>query len=123
MGASQVNAATQAIVEKKVREQASILEKAPYGYRPAIGYQAGRLLGPVEGPSYGLEMNSFTNSTPLIPASPERFEKRFERRAQGYSKINAIDQPEDVLAFDREEAYSPKANGIHTATFPVKVSA
>jgi hypothetical protein len=40
MGASQVNAATQAIVEKKVREQASILENAPYGYRPAIGYQA-----------------------------------------------------------------------------------
>jgi hypothetical protein len=123
MGASQVNAATQAIVEKKVREQASILEKAPYGYRPAIGYQAGRLLGPVEGPSFGLSMNTYPDSTPLIPTSPERFEKRFERRAPGYSKVNPIDKPEDVLAFDREEAYGPKTNGILTAALPVKVSA
>jgi hypothetical protein len=67
-----------------------------------------------------IDMN---NSTPLIPASPERFEKRFERRAPGYSKVNAIDKPEDVLAFDKEEVYGPNANGIHTATFPIKVSA
>jgi hypothetical protein len=68
-------------------------------------------------------MDTYSDSTPLIPASPELFEKRFERRAPGYSKIDAIDKPEDVLAFDREEAYGPKGNGIRTAALPVKVSA
>jgi hypothetical protein len=68
-------------------------------------------------------MNMYPDSMPLIPTSPGRFEKRFERRTPDYSKINAIDKPEDFLAFDREEAYGPKANGIRTAALPVKVSA
>jgi hypothetical protein len=46
-------------------------------------------------------MNTYPDSTPLIPTSPERFEKRFERRAPGSSNINAIDKPEDILAFGR----------------------
>ncbi|KAI9054465.1 hypothetical protein LZ554_001627 [Drepanopeziza brunnea f. sp. 'monogermtubi'] len=79
MGALQDSAETQAMVEGKVREKAAILEQAPYGYRPAIGYQAGRLLRPVNGPSYGLDMNTFPGSTILIPASAERFERKSPR--------------------------------------------
>ncbi|KAH7346518.1 hypothetical protein BKA65DRAFT_551425 [Rhexocercosporidium sp. MPI-PUGE-AT-0058] len=103
MGALQNTPETQATVESKVRENAAILEKAPFGYRPAIGFQAGRLLPPVDGPSYGMEMNTFPESTPLIPASAERFEKRFERRSLGYSELAAIEKPEDVLTFDKSE--------------------
>ncbi|KAL2069645.1 hypothetical protein VTL71DRAFT_14324 [Oculimacula yallundae] len=80
MGALQNTAELQLAVEKKVRDNSAILEKAPYCYRPAIGFQAGRLLPPVDGPSYGLDMNTFSKSTMLIPASTKRFEKQFERR-------------------------------------------
>lgn len=95
MGAAQVSAATQAAVEQKVRKNAEILEKAPYGYRSAVGFQAGRLMARVNGPEYGLRMNAFNDSTPFIPASPERFDKRFERRGPGFSKIQAIETPTD----------------------------
>jgi hypothetical protein len=78
MGAMQIFQATQAAAEKKVHENAARLEKAPYGYRSPVSFQAGRLLGRIEGPEYGLCMNAFNESTPFIPASPERFEKRFE---------------------------------------------
>ncbi|KAJ5051705.1 uncharacterized protein L3040_001478 [Drepanopeziza brunnea f. sp. 'multigermtubi'] len=84
MGAPQDSAETQAMVDEKVRENAAVLEQAPYGYRPAIGYQAGRLLRPVDGPSYGLDMNTFPELTILIPASTERFENKFQRRALGF---------------------------------------
>jgi hypothetical protein len=124
MGALQQFPATQAVVEQKVRDNAALLEKAPYGYRPAIGFQANRLLAPVDGPSYGLPKNAFADSTPSTPASPERFEKQYERRGPGYSKIDAIDRPEDVLAFNSDEAYGPKTNGKHSVITPmVKVSA
>ncbi|KAH9214158.1 hypothetical protein DL95DRAFT_524084 [Leptodontidium sp. 2 PMI_412] len=123
MGALQNTPETQAAVESKVRENAAILEEAPFGYRPAIGFQAGRLLPPVDGLSYGMNMNTFPESTPLIPASAERFEKLFERRSLGYSKLAAIEKPEDVLAFDNDEANIPKVNGNHSPYNMVKVSA
>lgn len=115
MGALQNSAETQARVEKKVRENAAILEKAQYGYRPAIGYQAGRLLRPVDGASYGLDMNTFPAPTPLIPASAERFEKQYQCRAPGFSKVGAIETPEDVVAFDEGEAIHAKVRRIHVS--------
>lgn len=123
IGALQNTPETQAAVESKVRENAAILEEAPFGYRPAIGFQAGRLLPPVDGLSYGMNMNTFPESTPLIPASAERFEKLFERRSLGYSKLAAIEKPEDVLAFDNDEVNIPKVNGNHSPYNMVKVSA
>lgn len=123
MGALQNTPETQAAVETKVRENAAVLEEAPFGYRPAIGFQAGRLLPAVAGPSYGLDMNTFPESTPLIPASAERFEKQYERRSLGYSKLAAIEKPEDVLAFDKSEANIPKPNGLHHSPKMVQVSA
>lgn len=123
IGALQNTPETQAAVEPKVRENATILEKFPYGYRPAIGFQAGRLLSPVDGPSYGLDMNTFPASTPVILASAARFEKQFERRSLGYSKLAAIKKPEDVLAFDKSEANILEVNDFHTPSKMVEVSA
>ncbi|CZS92774.1 uncharacterized protein RAG0_03286 [Rhynchosporium agropyri] len=111
MGALQNTAETQTAAEKKVRENAAVLEKAPYGYRPAIGFQVGRLLPLVEGPSYGLEMNSFPKSAPLMPASTERFEKKYERRSVG-SKLTVIEKAEDVVVFDNAGV---KLSGIREA--------
>lgn len=124
MGALQNSAEAQVAVEKKVRENAAILEKAPFGYRPAIGFQAGRLLPPVDGPSYGMDMNTFPEWTILIPASDKRFEKEFERRSLGFSKIAAIiEKPEDVVAFDKGEANISKTNGFHSPSGMAQVSA
>ncbi|KAK0120092.1 hypothetical protein ONS95_011505 [Cadophora gregata] len=123
MGALQNTPETQAAVETKVRQNAAILETALYGYRPAIGFQAGRLLPPVDGPSYGLDMNTFHKSTPQVPASTKRFEKQFERRSLGYSKLAAIEKPEDVLAFDKSETKIPKIDGFLSPSKMVKVSA
>ena len=39
MGVRQKSHKAQVAVENKVRHDAAILEKAPYGYRPAIGFQ------------------------------------------------------------------------------------
>jgi hypothetical protein len=49
MGAVQVSPEAQAAVESKVRKNAEILEQAPYGYRPAVGFQYARLVAPIEG--------------------------------------------------------------------------
>lgn len=67
MGLAQVSSVSQATVEKKVVEKASELRGAPYGYRPAIGYQYGRLLPPVDGPEYGSLLHTYTEKTPIIP--------------------------------------------------------
>ncbi len=67
----------------------------------------------MDGPSYGLLKNAFPDSTPLTPASPERFEKQYERRGPGYSKIDAIERSEDVLAFNSDEAYGPSTYVTH----------
>ena len=112
MGAAQNSPATQAAVESKVRQQAAILEQAPYGYRSAVGYQEGRLLEPIDGPEYGSPVNVFTKSTPLIPSSAELFDERFERRGPGFSKILDIEKPKDVTHFDVIEAYGSMENGM-----------
>ena len=121
MGVSQSSAEIQSVVENKVRQNAAQLEKAPYGYRPPVGYQLARLVGPVPGPSYGMSMNAFTDATPITPASIERFEKRFERRAPGFSKIGEIEKPEDIIAYDGDESYST-TNGVHTALPHIEAS-
>ena len=116
MGASQKFPAAQIAVEKKVRDMAAVLEKAPYGYRPAIGFQKNRLLPPVPGPSYGSDVNSFAPSTPLTPASVKRFDKEYEKRGLGYSRLDAIEKPEEIFAFNSEEAYGSKTNGTISAS-------
>jgi hypothetical protein len=108
MGAPHRHPATQSAIEQKVRENAAALENAPYGYRPAIGFQAARLLGPVDGPAYGLEMNTFPKDTPTTPNNPTRFTREYERRGGGFSKVETIEKPEDVLLFDPKEAVQPQ---------------
>ena len=129
-------------MEKKVRQQVAVLEKADMRYRPAIGFQAARLVAAIPGPAYGstgkcdseyaplamnnldsqLTVNAFPASTPLTPASVERFHKKYERRSVAYSKIDIIEAPEEILAFDSREAYL-QPNGIHPASGQIKVSA
>ena len=48
-------------------------------------------------------------STPVTPASVERFENKFERRALGFAKLNTIDKAEDVVYFDKDKAYGHPA--------------
>lgn len=108
MGAFQVSHASQLTVEQKVREKATQLARSPAGYRPAIAYQAGRLLEAVEGPEYGADLNRYAKDTPIIPSSDERFEKKYEQRGPGFSKIGVIEEPQDIIAFDKDEAYSRK---------------
>jgi hypothetical protein len=65
-------------------------------------------------------MNTFNESTPFIPASPERFEKRFERRGPGFSKIDSIDKPEDVMAYDGDKVYDGRpTSGLFLSSIPV----
>jgi hypothetical protein len=104
MGAPHPHPKTQAAIEQKVREMADELEKASYGYRPAIGWQADRLMPPVDGPTYGLDMNTFPEGTPTMPNSLERFTRKYERRGGGYSKVESIETVEDVETFDSKEA-------------------
>lgn len=115
MGLSHDRPDSQAAVEKKVRDNAAILENAPLGFRSAIGYQYGRLIGPVPGPTYGTKLNSFSDATPIIPAGPDRFSKAYERRAPGYTNIGIIEKPEEAIAFDSHESYVNSAipNDIH----------
>jgi hypothetical protein len=40
---------------------------------PQSDIKVGRLLGPVDGPEYGLRMNAFTESTPYIPCFSRTF--------------------------------------------------
>jgi hypothetical protein len=112
MGAPHKSLPTQKAVEGKVRANAAILEKAAYGYRPNIGFQGCRLMPEVKGPSYGQPMNTFPSSTPTAPTSQARFSKEYERRGQGYTKIDAIETPEDVMAFFADEVSQSLANGI-----------
>lgn len=104
MGAPHPHPATQATIERKVRENAATLEKAPYGYRPPIGWQANRLAPPVAGDEYGDETNKFPKGTPTLPNSPLRFSREYEKRGGGYSKIEGIENPADVEHFDATEA-------------------
>jgi hypothetical protein len=109
MGAPHKHPATQSATEKKVRENAALLENAPYGYRPAIGFQANRLIPPLDGPTYGSDSNTFPEGTPTTPNSPIRFTGAYERGGGGYSKIGTIEKPEDVIHFDGKEAAQQKA--------------
>jgi len=97
MGAPQADPKVEGVVHKKVIHRAAELKDAPFGYRPEIGYQAGRLVAPVKGPSYGSEANSFPDSTPLIPASVARFEKQYQRRGGDFSKIDVINNIDELL--------------------------
>jgi hypothetical protein len=111
LGAHQISPETQATTQRKVRENAAAMENGGFGYRPAIGWMNGRLVGPVKGPSYGSPLNMFPNSTPLIPPV-QRFEKAFRRRGPGYSKIDVVETPEEVIAFDRDEYADAKINDV-----------
>lgn len=97
MGAPHPHPATQSSIEKKVRENAEVLEKAPYGYRPSIGFQANRLLSPVDGPTYGIEMNTFAKDTPTTPNNPTRFNREYERRGEVVSNTGTMAKSNGVV--------------------------
>lgn len=71
---------------------------------------------PVEGPTYGSDMNTFPEGTPTTPNSPKRFTREFERRSAGYTKFEHIEKPTDVMHFDANEAaqrvISPKPSDM-----------
>lgn len=131
MGAPHKHPATQSAIEKKVRENAEKLSEAPYGYRPAIGFQIRRLIPPVDGPEYGLDMNRFPGGTPTTPAGPVRFTREYERRGGGFEKVEAIEKPEDVVQFDaaadkqRKDSMGPlgKTEGVAKTTPMVTAAA
>lgn len=111
MGAPHPHPGTQANIEKKVRENAMILEDAPYGYRPPIGFQANRLIEPVSGPEYGEDMNRFPEGTPTTPNNPIRFTREYERRGGVFSKIETMEKPEDVeIRPDQKDVLPKKTN-------------
>ena len=91
MGAPHRHPGTQSAIEKRVRENATVLETAAYGFRPAIGFQANRLLPPVDGPSYGNEENTFPAGTQLTPNNPTRFTRQYERRGGAFSGIDTVE--------------------------------
>lgn len=103
MGVSHPNTVTQRSIEQKVRERAIELQNAPYGYRSSVGYQAGRLVPRIDGCEYGSPVHAFPKSTPLLPATPERFEPHCEKRGPGYSKLRDIRTPDDSTYFDSDE--------------------
>lgn len=117
MGAAQLTAASQYTVENKVREMAHELEKSPPGYRPAIGYQAGRLRSPGS-TEYGAPENKYPKGTTILPGNKKRFDKEYERRAPGFSKVDVIETPEDIMAFDaaeQAEAYTRRSKSAAKA--------
>lgn len=75
MGAKRSPPRLQTMIESKVRKDAQDLEKAPYGYRPYVGYQASRLIPAVPGRQYGAAQHAYPKNTPCAPASQERFTK------------------------------------------------
>jgi hypothetical protein len=117
MGAPHKHPATQSAIERKVRENADILENAQYGFRPSIGFQANRLLPPVAGPSYGGDVNAFPKDTPTTPNNPTRFTTEYERRGKEYSNIETIEKPEDLVRVNAKEsphhASAGAAQSIH----------
>ncbi|KAF2171333.1 hypothetical protein M409DRAFT_18448 [Zasmidium cellare ATCC 36951] len=80
MGAPHPHPATQSTIERKVRENAAILEDAELGYRPGVGFQVNRLIPPVDGEEYGSEMNRYPPGTKLTPNNVSRFTREYERR-------------------------------------------
>lgn len=96
MGAPHPHPGTQSAIEKKVRDNAEVLEKAPYGYRPSIGFQANRLLSPVEGPTYGSDMNTFAKDTPTTPNNPTRFTREYERRGGEAPQTETLEKSNGV---------------------------
>jgi hypothetical protein len=121
LGACQITPEAQSATEKKVRENALAMQKGDYGYRSAVGWMNGRFIAPVEGPEYGSETYKYPESTPMIEPT-RRFEKQFQRRGPGYSKVAVVEKPEDVVYFDRNEYLGTKANGFHEEGIAVKVS-
>ncbi|KUJ12235.1 uncharacterized protein LY89DRAFT_785633 [Mollisia scopiformis] len=120
MGAAQLTPASQFAVEQKVRQKAVELQRSPPGYRPAIGYQAGRLLPAIEDvDEYGSELNRYPPGTPILPGSDKRFDKKYEVRCPGYSKIDVMESPEDILAFDIDEAYPKKLDKVGSVVLAV----
>lgn len=113
MGAPHPHPATQSATEKRVRENAAVLEKAPYGYRSAVGFQANRLLPPVDGPSYGSDENTFPAGTPMTPNDPTRFTRKYERRGGGVPNSETIPQPDDTIVGTTKQ--TPKEHDIRVA--------
>lgn len=91
MGAPHKHPATQSAIEKRVVENAQTLETTPFGYRPAIGFQAARLMGPVDGPAYGDVMNSYKPGTPTTPNNAKRFTREYERREASDAFLRQLD--------------------------------
>jgi len=120
-GRTSINWANASHYRKQGPENAKILETEGYGYRPAIGFQYARLQGPVGGPSYGSSVNAFTDAIPLTPT--KRFEKIYERCALGFIKVDAIIKPDDILAFNKNEAYGQMVSHYSQASAVIKVSA
>ncbi|KAH9823627.1 Glutathione S-transferase [Teratosphaeria destructans] len=113
MGAEHPHPKTQSLIEQAVLENAAILEKAPYGYRPFIGFQAARLIGPVDGPEYGSEDNRYAPGTPTTPNDARRFTREYERRGTQTGKatnVHGVGNDGD----EAEEATSPAANGANS---------
>jgi hypothetical protein len=50
-----------------------------------------------------MAMNQFPPTTPVGPASADRFDKEWERRGPGFSKLDEIEEPQDVTAFAADE--------------------
>lgn len=125
MGAPHKHPQTQSNIEKKVRENATTLENAPFGFRPPIGFQANRLLGPVDGPEYGDDENKYPNGTDTTPNNKERFTRKYERRAESAPKpLGAV---EDAKGSDEHLPGVPfksyrMANGLESTPM-VSVSA
>lgn len=112
MGAPHKHPGTQAAIERKVRENAAILEEAPYDYRPPIGWQANRLLPPVDGPTYGSDMNTLPKGTPTTPNNPTRFTRQYERRGGKYSGVEAVETSEHLTSLNASEAVNASVASV-----------
>lgn len=122
LGAHQITPEAQSATEKKVRENAFAMRKGEYGYRSAVGWMNGRFIASVEGPEYGSETYKYPESTPIIEPT-RRFEKQFQRRGPGHSKIAVVEKPEEVVHFDHDEYLSAKVDDFHERDIAVAASA
>lgn len=122
LGAHQITPEAQSATEQKVRENALAMQKGEYGYRSAVGWMNGRFIAPVEGPEYGSETYKYPESTPMIEPT-RRFEKQFQRRGPGYSKVAVVEKAEDVVHFDRNEYLGARVNGFRERGIAVKAAA
>ena len=75
MGAKRKSPATQAEVENRVREQAELINKGPWGYRAKVNYQAWPVVKDL-GTGYGFPQNAYSNTavadTKEVDESPSK---------------------------------------------------